>query len=355
MSVKMWPFDGHVLFHIIDQSELAGLVALLFAGLAGLRRLHVSGHNPKAPRTGRPGGDRMAGRGKAGLVPPLGVAACTAALLMLLGSHPAGQALLPPRDLVLSLCGGLGAWLLRIAGFLRANGGRAHALQQAKVLDRLVSLARPGSGQPAGAPEDGDRVVHQLALLAGLGPVEARELQHAAPFRHLGRIGLPDSLLHKAAPLDEWERRQLRREPVIGARLLGGGQSPLFERAAEMALGHQECWDGTGYPHGLSGTQIPLAARIAAIADRATALFPRGRSVEPRLLDAAVARLQAEAGRRLDPVLTTLFLDTLRPRPLSPASRPDDGGQEGGAAARHARPHDPAALVSAIPCGSGPP
>ena len=353
MSAEMWPFDGHVLFHIIDPPELAGLVTLLLAGLASLRRLHVSGYGPQALRTGRPGGDRTADRDKAGLVRPLGVVACTAALLMLVGSHPAGKAFLLPQDLVLSLCGGLGAWLLRIAGLLRVNGVRTHALEQAKVLDRLVALARPG--QSTGAPEDGDRVVHQLALLAGLGPVEARELQHAAPFRHLGRIGLPDSLLHKAAPLDEAECRLLRREPVIGARLLGGGQSALFERAAEMALGHQECWDGTGYPHGLSGTQIPLAARIAAIADQATALFPRGRSVEPRLLDAAVAPLQAEAGRRLDPVLTTLFLDTLRPRPLSPAKRPDDGGQEGGAAARHARPHDPAALVSAIPCGSGPP
>ena len=355
MSVKMWPFDGHVLFHIIDPPELAGLVTLLLAGLASLRRLHVSGHGPRAPRTEPPGGDRTAGRDKAGLVRPLGVVACTAALLMLVGSHPADKAFLLPRDLVLSLCGCLGAFLLRIAGLLRVNGVRRHALEQAKVLDRLVALARPGTGQSAGAPEDGDRVVHQLALLAGLGPVEARELQHAAPFRHLGRIALPDSLLHKAAPLDEAERRLLRREPVIGARLLGGGQSSLFERAAEMALGHQECWDGTGYPHGLSGTQIPLAARIAAIADQATALFPRGRSVEPLLLDAAVARLEAESGRRLDPVLTTLFLDTLRPRPLSPAKRPDDGGQEGGAAARHARPHDPAALVSAIPCGSGPP
>ncbi len=351
MSVKMWPFDGHVLFHIIDPPELAALATLLLAGLVSLGRLHGSGHDPQALRTERPGDDHGTGQDKASLIRPLTVVACTT-LLLFAGSHPVGKAFLLPRDLVLLLCGGLGAWLLRIVGLPRVNGVRTHVLEQAKVLDRLVTLARPA--QPAGTPEDGDRVVHQLALLAGLGPVEARELQHAAPFRHLGRIGLPDGLLHKAAPLDEAECRLLQREPVIGARLLGGGQSALFERAAEMALGQRECWDGTGYPHGLSGTQIPLAARIAAIADQATALFPRGRSVEPPLLDAAVARLQAQAGQRLDPVLTTLFLDTLRPRPLSPAKRPDDGGQEGGAAARHARPHDPAALASAIPCGSRP-
>ncbi len=354
MSVKMWPFNGHVLFHVVDPPELAGLVALLLAGLTGLRRFRVSGTGPQVPQAESQdsGGGKRADRAPAG---PLGVLACIAALLMLVGLHPAGMAFSPPPVLVLLLCGCLGAWLLRVAAALRVNNVHDPVLEQAQVLERLVALARPGNGPATGAPEDGDPVVHQLALLAGLGPVEAAELRHAARFRHLGRIALPDSLLHKAAPLDEAERRLLRQAPVIGARLLGGGQSALFQRAAEMALGHQECWDGTGYPHGLSGAQIPLAARIAAIADQAAVLLPRGRPVEPRLLDAAVARLEAEAGRRLDPVLTTLFLDTLRSRPLSPAERPGDGGQEvhGAAAARHVRPHDPAALVSAVSCGSG--
>ncbi len=357
MSAKMWPFDGHVLFHVIDPTELAGLVTLLLAGLTGLRRFRVSGSGPQAPWTGNRVGNQHGPDRKAeqGLARPLGAAACTAGLLMLAGSHPTGKAVPFPHGLVLFLCACLGAWLLRISALLRVNNVHVPALGQAQVLHRLVLLARSGQAQAAGAPEDGDRVVYQLALLAGLGPVEAAELQQAASFRHLGRLAVPDSLLNKAAPLDEAERRLLRQAPVIGARLLGGGQSALFERAAEMALGHQECWDGTGYPHGLSGTQIPLAARIAALADQAVVLLPRGRTVEPRLLDAAVARLEAEAGRRLDPVLTTLFLDTLRPRPLSPVAKRLDNGQDGGggAAAHQARPHDPAALVPAASCGSG--
>ena len=348
MSAKMWPFDGHVLFQVTDPPELAGLVTLLLAGLTGLR---AAGAGQAAGTGHRNRGRNGAGQG---LARPLGVVAGTTGLSMLLLSHPLTQALPLPPALVLFLCGCLGTWLLRIGATSPVNDVHV-SLGQAEILDRLAALARPADGRANGLRRDGDRLVHQLALLAGLQPAEAAELQQAATFRHLGRIAIPDVLLHKA-PLDDAERRLLRRAPVIGARLLGGRQSALFERAAEMALGHQERWDGTGYPRGLAGVQIPLAARIAALADRA-ALLPCGRTTEPHLLDAALRRLEAEAGRCLDPVLTRLFLDTLRPGPLSPdAKRPDNGGQEVGgiAAARQTHARDPAALLPAMPCGPDP-
>ncbi len=351
MSVKMWPFDGHVLFQGIDPPELASMVTLLLAGLTGLRLRRAAGPGRAA------GGRRNQGRNGAGqdLARPLGVVAGTTGLLMLLVSHPLTQALPLPPALVLSLCGCLGTWLLRLGASSSMNDVHI-SMGQAEILHRLAVLARPADGRANGARRDGDRLVHQLALLAGLQPAEAAELQQAATFRHLGRIAIPDVLLHKV-PLDDAERRLLRRAPAIGARLLGGGQSALFERAAEMALGHQERWDGTGYPRGLAGVQIPLAARIAALADWAAALLPSGRTTEPHLLDAALRRLEAEAGRCLDPVLTRLFLDTLRPAPLSPdAKRPDDGGQEVGgiATARPTHACDPAALLPAVSCGPDP-
>ncbi len=353
MSAKMWPFDGHVLFQITDPPELASMLTLLLAGLTGLRPRRAAGSG-RAAGTGRR--DRS-GRNGAGqdLARPLGVVAGTTGLLLLLVSHPLTQALPLPPALVLSLCGCLGTWLLRIGTSPSVNDVHV-SLGQAEILHRLAVLARPADGWANGLRRDGDRLVHQLALLAGLQPAEAAELQQAAMFRHLGRIAIPDVLLHKA-PLDADERRLLRRAPAIGARLLAGGQSALFERAAEMALGHQERWDGTGYPRGLAGVQIPLAARIAAVADRAAALLPSGRTTEPHLLDAALRRLEADAGRRLDPVLTRLFLDTLRPAPLSPeAKRPDDSGQEVGgiATARQTRALDPAGLLPAVSCGPDP-
>ncbi len=353
MSAKMWPFDGHVLFQVMDPSELASLVAVLLAGLTDMHRYHAAGSDRAARMDGRSGNGRYGAGWR--LARRLGLVAGIAGLLVLLGSHPAARAVSLPTALVLSLCGCLGAWLLRIGALPLVNHGHV-PLGQAEILDRLAVLARSENGQAADARQDGDRLVHQLALLAGLGPVEAAELQRAAMFRHLGRIAIPDALLHKAAPLDEAERRLLRRAPTVGARLLGGGQSATFERAAEMALGHQECWDGSGYPRGLAGVQIPLAARIAAIADQAAALLPPGRTAEPRLLDAAMQRLQAEAGRRLDPVLTTLFLDTLRSQPLRPEpSRSDDSEQEMGiAAACQALLRDPAAFVPTVSCGPAP-
>ena len=348
MSLKLWPFDERVL-HVMDPSELASLATLLLAGLTGLRRHRATGSGPAEGRDGRHGSRNQVGRSP---VAPLGVVAGMAGLLMLPGMRPAAPAAFLPPAVILFLCGCLGAWLLRINASA-VNHGHA-SLGRAEILDRLAVLARPEDRRAASPRRDGDGLVHQLALLAGLGPAEAAQLRHAASFRHLGRIAIPDAVLHKAAPLDEAERRLLRQVPAIGARLLGGGQSALFERAAEMALGHQECWDGSGYPRGLAGVQIPLAARIAAIADQAAVLLPSGRTIEPLLLDAAMERLAAQAGRRLDPVLTRLFLDTLRAGPLRPDA--GDSGQEVGGAAAACQGHqpDPAALVSAMSCGSAP-
>ena len=349
MSLKLWPFDEHVLVHVTDPPELASLATLLLAGLTGLRRYRATGSGPAEERDGRRGSGRnQVGRSS---VASLGVLAGMAGLLMLPGTRPAPAAFLLPA-VILSLCGCLGAWALRINA--RAVHGHA-SLERAEILHRLAVLARPEDERAASPGPDGDGLVHQLALLAGLGPAEAAQLRHAATFRHLGRIAVPDAVLHKAGPLDEAERHLLRQVPAIGARLLGGGQSALFERAAEMALGHQECWDGSGYPRGLAGMEIPLAARIAAIADQAAVLLPCGRTeAEPRLRDAAVERLAAQAGRRLDPVLTRLFLDTLRAGPLRPdveGSGQDVGG--GAAACQRYRP-DPAALASAVPCAAPP-
>ena len=355
----MWPFDEHVLSHVIDPPELATLAILLLAGLNGLHRRRAAGSGA-VPKTASLHGNAQQRVGT-GPARPFGIVAGATGLLMLLGTHPAARSASLPLAIVVVLCGclgclggSLGAWLLRINASQAVND-RNVSLGRAEILDRLAVLARPKDRRPAGPYRD-DGLVLQLALLAGLGPAEAAQLQHAASFRHLGRIAVPDAVLHKAAPLDEAERRLLRQVPAIGARLLGGGQSALFERAAEMALGHQECWDGSGYPRGLAGMEIPLAARIAAIADQAAVLLPSGRTIEPLLLDAAMERLAAQAGRRLDPVLTRLFLDTLRAGPLRPDAATGSGQDVGvgAAACQRYRPDPAAALASALPCGPAP-
>ncbi len=150
-----------------------------------------------------------------------------------------------------------------------------------------------------------------LALAAGLGEDEAEDLMHAAPMHDVGKIGIPDAVLQKPGPLDEREWEIMRRHPDIGAEILGAHQSGLLSIARRIAQAHHEKWDGSGYPQGLAGEDIPLEARIVAIAD----VFDALTSVRPYKsawsIERAAEHLRANAGKHFDPRLVELFLSQL--------------------------------------------
>ncbi|MCY0853113.1 response regulator [Cupriavidus sp. D39] len=98
---------------------------------------------------------------------------------------------------------------------------------------------------------------------------------HASPMHDIGKIGIPDHILFKPGPHSAEERAIMKSHCQIGAQILGDSDSPYLHMAAEIALSHHERWDGTGYPHGLCGTQIPLSGRITAICDVYDALRSR--------------------------------------------------------------------------------
>jgi response regulator RpfG family c-di-GMP phosphodiesterase len=134
---------------------------------------------------------------------------------------------------------------------------------------------------------------------------ELRSLEFGALLHDIGKIGVPDAILHKPAQLCEAEWVRMRRHPVHGQQILQG--ISFLEGAARVVGQHHEKWDGTGYPLGLRGEEIDLNARIFAVADAFDAItsdrvYRAGRSYE-----VAVAELEEYAGRQFDPAVVAAF------------------------------------------------
>ncbi len=150
-----------------------------------------------------------------------------------------------------------------------------------------------------------------VALALGLSDAHADLLLHAAPMHDIGKIGIPDSILCKPGRLTEQEWEIMRQHTVIGAQILGNHPSGLLRLAATIALCHHEKWDGSGYPRGLAGEDIPLEARIVAIAD----VFDALTSVRPYKrawsVDDAVELIRSESGGHFDPRVVEAFLESL--------------------------------------------
>jgi putative two-component system response regulator len=154
------------------------------------------------------------------------------------------------------------------------------------------------------------RVARYSQLVAealGLAPEFCRSLYLAAPLHDVGKVGIPDGILLKPGRLDPDEFAQIKTHAAIGQRILGGSASALIRLAAEIAAAHHERWDGSGYPEGLTGTAIPLAARIVAVADVFDALTTRRSYKEALSFEAALACIRAESGRHFDPACVEAF------------------------------------------------
>ncbi len=147
-----------------------------------------------------------------------------------------------------------------------------------------------------------------LALAAGFSELAADDLLNAAPMHDVGKIGIPDAILQKNGKLDVEEWQVMRQHAQIGADIIGEHESGLLQMARSIALTHHEKWDGSGYPNGLKGEEIPLAGRIVAIAD----VFDALTSVRPYkaawTVEDALDLLRRESGKHFDAQLVELFL-----------------------------------------------
>ncbi|MGH9394530.1 MAG: HD-GYP domain-containing protein [Terriglobales bacterium] len=136
---------------------------------------------------------------------------------------------------------------------------------------------------------------------------QLRELEIGATLHDIGKIGVPDHILHKQKALDPGEAALMRRHPEFGWAILR--QVPGFEWIALYILHHHERWDGTGYPGKLKGREIPLGARILAVVDAFHAMtsdrpYRKGIPVAD-----ACARLQQSAGTQFDPEVVAIFVE----------------------------------------------
>lgn len=150
-----------------------------------------------------------------------------------------------------------------------------------------------------------------LAEEAGESEPWCELLYNAAPMHDIGKIGIPDRILLKPGKLDEDEWHIMQKHAEYGGEIIGEHPSPLLQLAKEVALFHHEKWNGKGYPNGMKGEEIPLSARIVAIADVFDALTSERPYKKAWPEDKVINLLQEEAGEHFDPTLVPLFINCL--------------------------------------------
>jgi putative two-component system response regulator len=186
---------------------------------------------------------------------------------------------------------------------------RTRALEEAQmeIVERLAVAAEfrdDNTGQHT------QRVGQMSALLAkqlGMADAQVSLVRRAAPLHDVGKIGVPDKILLKLGTLTEEEFAIVKTHTVIGARILSGGKFPLLRLAEEIAFSHHERWDGSGYA-GLSGTDIPLAGRIVAVADVFDALTQQRPYKPAWSIGEAIAEIERQRGQQFDPGVVDAFL-----------------------------------------------
>jgi HD-GYP domain-containing protein (c-di-GMP phosphodiesterase class II) len=165
--------------------------------------------------------------------------------------------------------------------------------------EALAALVAARDGCAGAHTEDVSALALQLAVACGLTAAEAHMLGLAGRLHDIGKVAVPDAILHKPGPLSEAEWTIIRTHPAVGADVIE--RIPALRPIAPLVRGHHERWDGQGYPDQLAGEAIPLGARILAAADAYAAIItdrPYRRAQSPAR---AITELRRHAGTQFDP------------------------------------------------------
>ena len=173
-----------------------------------------------------------------------------------------------------------------------------------------------------------ERMSAYCALLAGRLGLDDESIRIASPMHDVGKVALPDHMLLRPGSLTPDERVEMERHTVIGYQILSGSGSALLELGASIALTHHERWDGTGYPRGLAGPEIPMEGQVAAVADVFDALTSDRPYRNAFPLERAVEIMRSERGKHFDPRLVDFFFESMeqladiRERAVTPVLTP---------------------------------
>lgn len=220
--------------------------------------------------------------------------------------------------------------LLQNLSAVIAHGFEKSALTERMLLATINGLSKLAENRD---PETGDHFLRmslysaaiasemirsRLAAGEELPSGFVRDLLRFAPMHDIGKVGIPDSILLKPGQLSEEERQEMNLHPTIGgdvlrtcARQLPERARKVFRIAIEIAEGHHERFDGTGYPRGLQGTEIPLSARIIAVADVFDALTSKRPYKEAWPLPQAIDAIKAQSDRHFDPAVVAALMRSL--------------------------------------------
>jgi HD-GYP domain-containing protein (c-di-GMP phosphodiesterase class II) len=190
------------------------------------------------------------------------------------------------------------------------QGGRASAGRQSTdVLLRALAERDPYLGEHMA---DVASLAEAVADRMGLAKEEVEHISQAAELHDIGKVAIPDAILHKPAPLDEAEWAFIRRHTLIGERIIDA--APALGRVAALVRSSHERYDGDGYPDGLAGQEIPLGARIVAICDAFDAMTTDRAYRQAMSSESALLELRRCAGNQFDPVVVEVFCGVWKAR-----------------------------------------
>ncbi|HEX8054632.1 MAG TPA: CHASE2 domain-containing protein [Thermoleophilaceae bacterium] len=194
----------------------------------------------------------------------------------------------------------------------RRRVARELRVSQLEVIHRLSAAVESRDEETGLHVERISWFAQRLALRSGSNAAEAELIGRASALHDVGKISIPDHVLLKPGKLDPAEWELMKSHTTAGAAILAGSSSPFVQMAETIARTHHERWDGSGYPAGLAGEEIPLAGRICGICDVFDALLSRRPYKDPWRLDRALAEIERLSGSHFDPRLVVDFLEIAR-------------------------------------------